>query len=190
MVDTMSSLAEGNQARRDRIATLLRRYPEKREDKLFELITSSGAQGRAVTNGKREGDIALHRGPTGPRNHRHLCDRHHFSCRTLLMRLHKIVGIKPVTHMRNSLQQFSAAQVCISAFYIWAGFFAANVCGQVFFGQTQFERLLVLLAGVAALIALFRVWVIQDGTREHPVNLVLFAVAALVAIDVAASITA
>lgn len=82
-----------------------------------------------------------------------------------------------------SLEQFSALEVGIAAFYVACGFLVAVIFCHVVFGDTPLQKSLVSLSGALAFVALARVWLRQKRTRGHPVNLLLIAVAGLVALD-------
>ncbi|MHA6333853.1 hypothetical protein ACXYL9_09230 [Qipengyuania sp. CAU 1752] len=89
--------------------------------------------------------------------------------------------------MNTHAPEFSPAEVLVSAFYIYSGYFIATVAVGIigFFGEDAFTT----LAGVVSMLFLGRVWLKQTQSRTHYVNLVLAMVAAIIALDIAANIT-
>lgn len=88
-----------------------------------------------------------------------------------------------VVMKRPVLDQFSAMEVAITAFYVWAGFLVALILSNVVVGQTVFQQILVLSSGCIALAVLVGAWLRQKETRGHFINLLLFAVAGLIFLE-------
>lgn len=84
---------------------------------------------------------------------------------------------------QTSFDQFSAAEVAIVALYVATGFLAATIFSNILFEQLLLQRASLSVAGCLALAALAKIWFRQKGTRRHPVNFLLLAVAGFIALE-------
>lgn len=89
--------------------------------------------------------------------------------------------------MKYPHREFSALELCITALYIYCGFFAACVAAEVLTTDGLAESMTVCFAAAVASGFLVKVWLDQTHTRAHFINLVLVATAFLIGTDTAAT---
>lgn len=90
--------------------------------------------------------------------------------------------------MRYPLHEFSPVELCVTATYVYCGFFAVTVAAEVFAADTHGQTFCVVLAGLLSWAILLRSWLQQQFTRGHIINAILLVVGGLIALDIAAAL--